>query len=213
MQMFGFIHSDSRLGRALNTIADIMALSVLWLVCSLPIVTIGTSTTALYCASMRSVLQQGSVFRDFFRAFKQNFKQGLCLTLLAFLIILLLTADFWLLSKVQIPGEVLLRIVLYIIVFLVVTVMSYVFPLVARFSCTIKKHLKNALLLGVSCPLTTVMLVVVNLAPYLFLMLKPGWFFRVLPLFTLIWTGAAAYLNSWLLLKLFQRIQRKSDGK
>ena len=46
---------DGPLWRALNFIADVMVLHVLWLVHSLPLVTIGASTTALYYAMMKRI--------------------------------------------------------------------------------------------------------------------------------------------------------------
>ena len=64
--MFGIFNLDSPIGRAMNTVADIMIFSVLWVVCSLPVFTVGAATTALYYASMRSVRQEGSAFKDFF---------------------------------------------------------------------------------------------------------------------------------------------------
>ena len=50
--MFGF--GGSFVG-TVEKIFDIMALGFLWILCSLPVITIGASTTALYYAMVKSV--------------------------------------------------------------------------------------------------------------------------------------------------------------
>ena len=69
--MFGF--GGSFVG-TVEKIFDIMALGFLWILCSLPVITIGASTTALYYAMVKSVKNNdGYVTKEFFRSFKLNF--------------------------------------------------------------------------------------------------------------------------------------------
>lgn len=57
---------EGPLWRALNLIADVIILHFLWLVCSLPLVTIGASTTALYYAMMKRIrTNEGHVTSNF----------------------------------------------------------------------------------------------------------------------------------------------------
>ena len=73
---------DGPLWRALNFIADVMVLHVLWLVHSLPLVTIGASTTALYYAMMKRIrTNEGQVTANFRQSFKANFRQATILWL------------------------------------------------------------------------------------------------------------------------------------
>ena len=68
--MFGF--GGSFVG-TVEKIFDIMALGFLWILCSLPVITIGASTTALYYAMVKSVKNNdGYVTKEFFRSFKLN---------------------------------------------------------------------------------------------------------------------------------------------
>ena len=46
----GFFRPDNSLWRTVSAVADMMGLSLLWLLCSLPVVTIGPATAALYAA-------------------------------------------------------------------------------------------------------------------------------------------------------------------
>lgn len=205
--MFGIFNLDSPIGRAMNMLADIMILSVLWVVCSLPVFTVGAATTALYYASMRSVRQEGSVFKDFFHAFRDGFRQSSFVTLIFAVIAVVIGADFWILSRIALAGENVLQIVLYGIILLLVMVASYLFPLLARYEANLKTHLKNAFLLSVSSPAITVILAALNIAPVLLFLWKSEWFFRLLPVISILWFGVAAHINSRLLLRLFARIQ------
>lgn len=71
------------LWRALNTLTDIMALSVLWLLLSLPVLTLGAATAALYDSVVRCIrYKQPRPYARFFRTFKNELVPGALLTLL-----------------------------------------------------------------------------------------------------------------------------------
>lgn len=46
---------DNGVTRFLGKVADFMFLNLLWIVCSIPIITIGASTTAMYSVMLRLV--------------------------------------------------------------------------------------------------------------------------------------------------------------
>ena len=78
--------TDSGIMRVLSKICDIVCLNVLWLVCSLPIITIGASTTALYTVMLKLVKnEEGYIFKGFLHAFKLNFKQSTIIWLILLL--------------------------------------------------------------------------------------------------------------------------------
>ena len=78
-RLFG---SDSILFKVLEKIADFVILNLLWAICCIPVVTIGASTTALYYVMLKMVRNEEShVAKMFFKAFKQNLKQGSILSL------------------------------------------------------------------------------------------------------------------------------------
>lgn len=69
--------------RILSRIFDLIVLNILWAVFCLPIVTIGASTTALYSVTLKMVVnEEGYLIRDFWRAFKRDFKQSTSIWLL-----------------------------------------------------------------------------------------------------------------------------------
>jgi len=66
-----------------NKIADMVILSVLWCVCSLPVFTIGASSAALYHTVVKVIRQdRGYAFATFFSSFRSNFKQTIAPVLL-----------------------------------------------------------------------------------------------------------------------------------
>ena len=73
---------DSPFYRAMGKIGDLVQLSVLWLVCSLPIVTIGASTLGLFTVTGKLAAGEDYMVRaDFFKAFKRDFRQSTALWL------------------------------------------------------------------------------------------------------------------------------------
>ena len=62
----------------LNLLGQLILLSILWTICSLPIITIGASTAALYYTVVKVLRRnQDSLFAAFFREFRSNFLQSL----------------------------------------------------------------------------------------------------------------------------------------
>ena len=81
--MRGIFGSDSRLMKVLGKIFDIGYLSIVFIIFSLPVVTIGASLTALYYAVVKVIRRdRGYVFQEFFRSFKLNFVKATILWLI-----------------------------------------------------------------------------------------------------------------------------------
>lgn len=73
--MGNMFNTDSGFSRFMNRIADLFILNILWIFCSLPIVTIGAATTALYSINLKILnKEEESLIKTFFKAFKENFK-------------------------------------------------------------------------------------------------------------------------------------------
>lgn len=66
-----------------NVVTDTLGLSLLWCLCSLPILTTGAATAALYDAAVCGVrYREPGTYRRFFRTFKAELKTSLLSTLL-----------------------------------------------------------------------------------------------------------------------------------
>lgn len=87
---------DNAVFRGIDKIGKIFLLNVLWVICSLPVFTMGASTSALLYSCMKLHGNEGYWYRNFFSSFKENFKQATALFLLYFSVGALLAADFML---------------------------------------------------------------------------------------------------------------------
>ena len=68
---------DNPVWRFMGKVTDMFFLTCLWLLFSLPVVTIGASTCALcYCSMTLASNKEGYIREDFVRAFKENFKSA-----------------------------------------------------------------------------------------------------------------------------------------
>lgn len=74
----------SRFAQAFFQVTDMALLSVLWIVCSLPLVTMGAASCALYYSVVRGIRQNAasSLTKLFFSSFRTNIRQGIAFSLL-----------------------------------------------------------------------------------------------------------------------------------
>ena len=85
---------DSPVISFLGKIADLIIINLLVIICSLPIFTIGASWTAMYYVTVKMVKNEESyVTKDFFKSFKQNFRQATVIWLINLIVLLVLGAD------------------------------------------------------------------------------------------------------------------------
>ena len=195
----GIFKADSPLMQKLALLFDLMVLNILTVVFSIPIVTIGASTTALYDALWRIKKQKGSPLRDYWRAFRSNFKQA---TLLFIPVSLLgLSIGYALLLSVLNPLiiPVFVRISLIICAIVWIMAVSWVYPLQSRFVNTWGRIIINALLCALRFLPRTVMMSVLNLLPWIVLAVAPAAFLKWGIFWLLLWFGLAAYWNICLL--------------
>lgn len=202
---------DSKFMQAMNRLADLMLLNLLFLVTCLPVFTIGAASTALYSVTFRiGTDREERIFRCYFRAFRDNFKQGTGLFLALFLPGVLLLVCLFL--STALGGALRYLALAYIpLLLLLAFVYSYAFPLLSQFYGTVKLTLKNALLLSIGYFPRTVVMVVLNLLPLALFYAQTMFFFQVGILWFLLYFSAASYLNAQLLRKIFAPYQPSEE--
>ncbi len=160
--MSGFFSSDNKFFVLMGKIFDVMVLGLLWLVLCVPVITIGPASTALYYTMVKVIRRERSyLFKEFFRSFKLNFKQGAILTLIYAVLLGVAYFDFTYISELSESGSkygpVLLGVLIVLSVFAIFTVV-YVFPLLSRFTVTIKNLLKWSFFMAIRHILWTLLL-------------------------------------------------------
>ncbi|MCD8068175.1 MAG: YesL family protein, partial [Lachnospiraceae bacterium] len=122
--MGGIFNLDSKFMRALSKLADLMWVNILTLVCCIPIFTIGASFTAMHTVVYKLYKnEEGYITREFFKAFKSNFRQSTLMWLIYLILGLVLCGDIWLFYR----GLVYLCNIVKIIVYVALVV--YLFSL------------------------------------------------------------------------------------
>ncbi len=136
--------------RFLTAMFDLMALSVLWVVFSLPIFTMGATSTALYSAAYHHVRKgEDYLWNSFFSAFKENFKRSTLTWLVALAILGFLGADALLLRSLILQGYSFgwFYGVTLALVVLALTWTVYLAAYAARFNGTVKEVLRYSFML------------------------------------------------------------------
>lgn len=200
---------DNPVMRFLGKIADLLLLSVLWFVCCLPVVTIGVSTTALYFVALRIPGEDYSVVKDFFRSFKQNFCQGLVAGMLAILMIVLVLLEGYILLRTGFGKEKWAWILFAVLTAGCLGWTSWVFPILAKFECTWSQLLKTPLMFSILHFFTGVIIVALNLLPFVAVIAWADMLLAVLPVAIMLAPSGIALLNSLVLRKVFSKYENK----
>ena len=135
-----FFSVDSPLYRFLSRVLDILKLNFLWILGSLPVFTIGASTTAAMSVALKLADdEEGYIAKSYFEAYKANFKQGVPMGLIFLVAWYAVYLDF------QLFGAVKNNPVILLIIFLVIIAMIYSFPLLARYENTVVRTIRNSM--------------------------------------------------------------------
>lgn len=152
----------------INKILDLMMLSLVWVLCCIPVVTAGASSAALYHAVVKSVRRQrGYPVREFWKSFRANLRKGILIQVIwmlfaAMMFVSDLPLAAALLNGEGIPDKVLLSLLVLKAVFLV-GMPCWLYPLLSRFEERLLKLAEAALYLLIRClPLTLLSVVLLS---------------------------------------------------
>lgn len=161
------LNYDNMFIKMLNRLGDAMILSLLFVIGSIPIFTIGTSMTATYYAAMKGVAgDDGYVFKNYIKSYKENFKQSVVIWLIMAGLLFVFGVDlwFWLKQWQDARVEFAKPMIAVSVVLLAVAVFitMYVFPLQAKFDNKTSVQIRNAFLLSIKNFPVTLLLTVVT---------------------------------------------------
>lgn len=202
--MGALFNLDNPVWNFMGKVADLVILNLLAIVCSIPIFTIGASWTALYFVTIRMVRkEEGYVIKDFFRSFKQNFKQATIIWLLVLVVAAVFAGDILIYNMMpdQIPQIIML--IVAVLGFLVLGTVVYVFPLLSRFDNTTKNTIKNSFLLSiVNIPYTLILIILMVIPVILTIFVL-----EVFPIMIMVGVSLPAFLASLMLVRIFRKLE------
>ena len=195
-----FFSYESKFSQLLLKLCNACMLNVLWFVCSLPIVTMGAATTALYYACLKIVRDEDShVAAQFFRSFRQNFRQATQIWLILLGCGLFLGLDGYILYHLRLTSGgtmgVIWTLALAAVIaaaIVLVIVLEHVFPLLASVENTNKAMLKHAFLIGTHYLFATILVFAVHFAMFFVVV---AWFTPLI----IFGEGLCALISAWLL--------------
>lgn len=211
--MKNLFHLDNPFMQFLARVGDMILANFLFLVCSVPIVTLGASLTALHKITQDIVGDKDSgIFKPFFQAFKENFKQATTAWLLLLVFFVGMGCNLLLvLSYLAGTAAVVCKGLILFLVILILSVAGYLFPLIARYENPLKTHFINAGILAVVKLPRTIVIVFLNILPILIMYLSMQTFFSTFVFWLVIGFGFTSYITSTLLMPVFQEME-KPDG-
>lgn len=139
---------------------DMVVLNFLWFVFSIPIITVGASTVAAFSVALKMVdEEEGYVGRSFVKAFKENFKQGTILGIIAIAAGYLVYINIALFNAMESNPFPLLLVGLLAGIYFLFSLL-YAFPIAARYQNSVMKILGNSRLISIRFFIRTAILLV-----------------------------------------------------
>lgn len=189
--------------RFMSRLADLILLNLLFLITSLPLVTIGASSTAMFAACFRmDTDREERLIRDYFCTFRAEFKTGTLLWLLVVLCFSGPAASAVLFSGLTGPLRYA-RIPCAALALLSLMMLGYVFPLQSMFKNTPRETLKNAFLLSIAHFPRSLVITAITVLPLVLLILEPILFLQMGFLWAVLYFSAGTYCITKLLRKVF----------
>lgn len=197
---------DSPLGRKLTLMSNLVLLNLLWIICSLPIITMGAATSAMYHVVFLYITNQDDcVIKPFFKALAGTLKQATPVWVLYLLAGCMLVAEAFYLGG---DASDVLKILLAVIVLLYIAVGTFLYPLMGRYETTGRRALWNSLTLTLKHPGVALLLSGVQAAVGIVMLLYPAIAWTTAAFWTLIGFALAAYLMGKILLRVFLKYDR-----
>ena len=201
-------HPDSFLIRFLTKVCDLLFLNIVFVLSCATIVCSGAAVTSLYTVTLKMIRGQDyTPIKDFLRALRENFLPSFPAAIMLFVDVTLLAV-----LRAALYAETLLMpptlfVLLAIITVFLTALLSWLFPLLARFENTFSNHLSNAARLAlVNLPVTFLM-TTVNLLPLLLCMLIPLSLGVVFAFWLSFGCAAGGWANSFYLNRIFESLQ------
>lgn len=190
----------------MGRVADVVLLNVLFIIGSLPIFTIGMTSTAMYSVVFKLVRREEvSVVREFIKVCKKEWKQSTKIWCMLLFTGIILLVDILYVSQLNQAGIWrMMGIVVGILTGLWVILFSYVFPVLAQFDNTTKNTIKNAFIMAIRHLPYTVLILILNSIPVVCLLLGAYFTGLIVPIYLFAGFATVAFINGMILNRVFK---------
>jgi len=199
-----FFSIDGPFSKAGNFAADTLIVSMMWIVFSIPVITIGASTSAAYYVCTRRLSnREGYITSDFWHAFKMNFFKATKIWLIVFVCIALLMFNFLHMDAFGNMQNIVwpLQIFAFAQIFFV---SIYLFAITARFDMGFLQTIKTSFFMANRHLLTSIICTIV----FILLILGSFYTFHMILIFA---PGIYAMFSSHMIMKIFRKYRPEMD--
>jgi len=203
-----FFSTEGGLYKFMTNLFSVFKINMLWLLCSLPIVTIGAATIAAFDVMLKMVDdEEGYVARQFWKAFKSNLRRGIPLGMLNLICVYIVWLNFSLFE--QIEGNPIILLIMGIIAAFVFTMsFIYVYPLQARYENTIFRTLENSFNISLKYYARTLLLIIVLAVEFVIMM----WNLTTMFIGALIGPACIIYTISGIAKPIFRELEQEQKS-
>lgn len=203
-----FFSPDSKFAQVMTSIGEMMLLNILWLLASLPLVTVGAANVAMYTAMGRRLRQEGSgTVVPFFKAWWSNLKMSTPFWIAQVLVSCCLGSILFL----PLPG--FLQVTAAILLVLVTLVFSTIYPQIARFRNRWFSYLRNGVILLVLRLRWVLLNLALLLMPALLFLAAPVEFLQLGFIWIFIGFSGLFFLSAKIMQKILQPLEDLSSAK
>lgn len=173
--MGNLFNMDNAFFRFMGKLFDVVALNLVFIIVCIPIVTIGPAISALYYASVKSIRRDRSYpIKEFFKAFKRDFKQSFIVGLILVLAAAIIYVDIRFVVD-YIKNDFTAMRYVYLVIGLVISFISvYIFPLISRFSLKISGLFRLSFYLAIRHLLTTIVSIILLFGGFVLVYISAG---------------------------------------
>lgn len=205
---------DSPLWRFVSKVGDLIALNFMFIITSIPIITIGASTTALYSTTLKvAKKEEVHIIKGFIKEFKENFKQGTIIWLIMLLFGVVLFLDFRMINILPAKLYTFMNVMLVAITILYVLILTYIFAYISRFKASVKLAFKNSLAMSILNLQYTIFIIVFNIGICSIILWNPATLIWGLCIWLLIGFSFTALINSFIFTIVFSKYEVKESNK
>jgi uncharacterized membrane protein YesL len=197
--MHTLFNPENKFWNFMGKVTDVAVMSILWLITSLPLITVGASTAAFYSFTLDAIGDlEGNVFTCYFSAFRENFRKSTLLWLMQLAAFLFLSVNLYAAWRLYLAKGVialgLLSLALCGILIFIGTGL-YLYPILVSYDFPIKKVITDSFIMAIGNPHVTLSNIVVFCLAGVCSYYISGLFF--------FWLGLAFFFSSYFVWGLF----------
>ncbi|MGN0244621.1 MAG: YesL family protein [Lachnospiraceae bacterium] len=205
-----FFQPENPVIRFLSCFCDLMFTNALFIICCLPVFTIGASVTAMYHVIFKLQDREDSyIYKMFFESFRNNFKQATIIWIPFLLLTGFFAGDLYIIYNVIDASYSWMQFPIWFLLIILFCIQIYAFPQIAKFESDMKRLILNSFLLAIGNFPTTIFFTFIPIAITYFAAQNGKRMIMIGSLFLFFGFAAIAYLYAMFFNRIFERCMPK----